>query len=118
MQRVSQQDARIIGRAREAKAEADGGRGAARPVRGTAREVTAIVARRREEVAAIKGRLVDRSAQYQAVRSDKREALVVTRADRKELEGHLVALEREEARVRARLAGTVAPGPIRRGSGR
>ena len=42
--------------------------------------------------------------QYQAVRSDKRQALVATRADRKELEGHLVALEREEARVQ-RAAG-------------
>ena len=81
------------------------------------REVTAIVARRREEVAAIKGRLVERSSQYRDVRSNKREALVDTRTDRKTLEGHLAALEKEEAQVRARLAGNVAPGPIRRGSG-
>ena len=82
------------------------------------RKVTAIVEDRREEVASIKGRLVDRSQQYQAVRTDRRQALVSTRADRKQLEGHLVALEREEARVRARLAGaSPGAGPIRRGSG-
>jgi murein DD-endopeptidase MepM/ murein hydrolase activator NlpD len=118
MQRVSQQDARIIDRARDAKAEAEAAEKRLDRAEARQREVTAIVARRREEVAAIKNRLVDRSAQYQAVRADKRQALVATRADRKELEQHLVALEREEARVRARLAGNVAPGPIRRGSGR
>ena len=117
MQRVSQQDARIIDRARDAKADAEAAEKRLDRSEARQREVTAIVARRREEVAAIKGRLVERSSQYRDVRSDKREALVATRADRKELEGHLVALEKEEARVRARLAGNVAPGPIRRGSG-
>jgi murein DD-endopeptidase MepM/ murein hydrolase activator NlpD len=118
MQRVSQQDARIIDRARKAKAEAEAAEKRLDKAEARQRKVTAIVARHREEVAAIKNRLVDRSSQYQAVRSDKRQALASTRADRKELEGHLAALEKEEARVRARLAGTVSPGPIRRGSGR
>ena len=117
MQRVSQQDARIIDRARDAKAEAEAAEKRLDRSEARQREVTAIVARRREEVAAIKSRLLERSGQYQAVRSDKRQALVATRADRKELEGHLVALEREEARVQARLAGNIGAGPIRRGSG-
>ena len=117
MQRVSQQDARIIDRARDAKADAEAAEKRLDRSEARQREVTAIVARRREEVAAIKGRLVERSSQYRNVRSDKREVLLSTRADRKELEGHLAALEKEEAQVRARLAGNVAPGPIRRGSG-
>ena len=117
MQRVSQQDARIIDRARDAKAEATAAEKKLDRTEARQRKVTAIVARHREEVAAIKNRLVGRSAQYRAVRSDKREVLVATRADRKELEGHLIALEKEEARVRARLAGNVTPGPIRRGTG-
>jgi len=117
MQRVSQQDARIIDRARDAKADAEAAEKRLDRSEARQREVTAIVARRREEVAAIKGRLVERSAQYRDVRTSKREALVETRTDRKRLEGHLAALEKEEAQVRARLAGNVAPGPIRRGSG-
>jgi murein DD-endopeptidase MepM/ murein hydrolase activator NlpD len=117
LQRVSQQDARIIDRARGAKVEAEAAEKRLDRAEARQREVTAIVARHRKEVAGIKGRLLDRSAQYQQVRTDKRKALVSTRADRKELEGHLIALEREEARVRARLAGNVAVGPIRRGSG-
>jgi murein DD-endopeptidase MepM/ murein hydrolase activator NlpD len=117
MQRVSQQDARIIDRARDAKADAEAAEKRLDRSEARQREVTAIVARRREEVAAIKGRLVERSSQYRDVRSNKREALVETRTDRKTLEGHLAALEKEEAQVRARLAGNVAPGPIRRGSG-
>ena len=117
MQRVSQQDARIIDRARNARAEAEAAEKRLDKAEARQREVTAIVARRREEIAAIKNRLVVRSSQYRAVRSDKREVLVATRTDRKELEGHLVALEREESRVRARLAGNFSPGPIRRGSG-
>jgi murein DD-endopeptidase MepM/ murein hydrolase activator NlpD len=117
MQRVSRQDARIIDRARNAKAEAEAAEKRLDRAEERQREVTAIVARRREEIAGIKNRLVDRSSQYQAVRATKRNALVETRTDRKRLEGHLAALEREEARVRARLAGNVSPGPIRRGSG-
>jgi murein DD-endopeptidase MepM/ murein hydrolase activator NlpD len=117
MQRVSQQDARIIDRARDAKADAEAAEKRLDASEARQREVTALVARRREEVAAIKDRLVERSSQYREVRSSKREALVETRTDRKRLEGHLAALEKEEARVRARLAGNIAPGPIRRGSG-
>ena len=83
MQRVSQQDARIIDRARDAKADAEAAEKRLDRSEARQREVTAIVARRREEVAAIKGRLVERSSQYRDVRSNKREALVDTRTDRK-----------------------------------
>lgn len=120
MQRVSQQDARIIDRVRSARVEAAATEKKLDRSEARQRKVTAIVEDRRAEVASIKGRLVDRSQDYQEVRTDRRQALVSTRADRKKLEGHLVALEREEARVRARLAGAsggAAAGPIRRGSG-
>jgi murein DD-endopeptidase MepM/ murein hydrolase activator NlpD len=117
MQRVSKQDARIIDRVRTARAEAAATEKRLDRAEARQRKVTAIVEHRRFEVATVKNRLVDRSQQYQAVRSDRRQALVSTRADRKKLEGHLVALEREEARVRARLAGVPNSGPIRRGSG-
>ena len=117
MQRISQQDARIIDRVRTARADAAATEKRLDRAEARQRKVTLLVEDRRAEVATIKGRLLDRSQQYQAVRSDRREALVSTRADRKKLEGHLVALEREEAKVRARLAGAPSAGPVRQGSG-
>jgi murein DD-endopeptidase MepM/ murein hydrolase activator NlpD len=117
MQRISQQDARIIDRVRSARADAAATEKRLDRAEARQRKVTLLVEDRRAEVATIKGRLLDRSQQYQAVRSDRREALVSTRADRKKLEGHLVALEREEAKVRARLAGAPSAGPVRQGSG-
>ena len=62
MQRVSQQDARIIDRVRSARAEAAATEMKLDRSEARQRKVTAIVEDRREEVAAIKGRLVDRSA--------------------------------------------------------
>jgi murein DD-endopeptidase MepM/ murein hydrolase activator NlpD len=99
--------------------------------------VTAEVDRRLREVTAVKGRLVDRREDYQAVKDRKLRVLVSTRTDRQALEGHLAALEREQDAVRAQLAqasaggggggggasggGGAAPaapaGPVRQGSG-
>jgi peptidoglycan DL-endopeptidase CwlO len=120
MQRVSEQDARIIDRVRTAKAEAVATEQRLDRLEDRQREVTAAVARRHEEVVDIKETLVLRQDEYEGVRADKNRALVSTRQDRRELEGHLVALEKEQAKVAARLAGNTgsAPaGPIRQGSG-
>ncbi|MBE2315666.1 peptidoglycan DD-metalloendopeptidase family protein [Solirubrobacter sp. CPCC 204708] len=119
MQRVSEQDARILDRVRKAKAEATAAEARLDRFEARQRKVTKIVSQRRLEVLAIKNRLVDRRQQYESVRSDKRQSLVSTRADRKELQGHLVSLQKQEAKVRARLAGfsSVDAGPVRQGSG-
>jgi murein DD-endopeptidase MepM/ murein hydrolase activator NlpD len=119
MQRVSRQDARILNIVRKAKAEATATEARLDRYEARQRKVTKIVAQRRLEVLAIKNRLVDRRQQFESVRTDKRQALVSTRADRKELQGHLVALQKQEAKVRARLAGfsSTSAGPIRQGSG-
>ena len=118
MQRVSRQDARILDRVRKAKTEATATEAKLDRYEGRQRKVTKIVSQRRLEVLAIKNRLVDRRQQAESVRTDKRQALVSTRADRQQLQGHLVALQKEEAKVRARLAGfSGTAGPIRQGSG-
>ena len=118
MQRVSRQDARILDRVRSAKAEATATEAKLDRFEVRQRKVTKIVSQRRLEVLAIKNRLVDRRQQAESVRTDKRQALVSTRADRKQLQGHLVALQKEEAKVRARLAGfSGSAGPVRQGSG-
>jgi murein DD-endopeptidase MepM/ murein hydrolase activator NlpD len=121
MQRVSQQDARIVERVREAKAESLAAETKLQGLEGRQREVTALVARRADEIATIKDRLVDRQDEYRSVRADKDRALVDTRGDRRRLERHLAALEKEEAKVQARLAsantGSLPAGPVRQGSG-
>ena len=120
MQRVSRQDTQIIGRVRDAKADAIESEKRLDALEARQREVTAIVARRHQEVVAIKDRLVDQRDQYQDVRYDKNQALVSTREDRRHLEGHLASLEKEQAKIQARLAGSNGPvgsGPIRQGSG-
>jgi peptidoglycan DL-endopeptidase CwlO len=120
MQRVSQQDARIIDRVRAAKEEAVAAEQRLDALEEQQRKVTAEVARRAAEVAAIKDRLVGRQQEFQSVRADKSGALATTRDQRQHLEGDLADLEKEQAAVLAKLQsaqGGSAAGPIRQGSG-
>ncbi|HTE59200.1 MAG TPA: peptidoglycan DD-metalloendopeptidase family protein [Solirubrobacteraceae bacterium] len=121
MQRVSEQDARIIDRVRAAKAEAVATEQRLDRLETRQREVTAVVARRHQEVVDIKERLVTRQGEYRDVRADKNHALVSTRDDRRDLEGDLRALEKEQAAVLAKLqaaqGGGGPAGPVRQGSG-
>jgi murein DD-endopeptidase MepM/ murein hydrolase activator NlpD len=137
VQRVGDQDGRIIDRVRTAKSESEQAEARLDRLEDRQRRVTAEVDRRLEEVTTIKGQLVDRRVDYQAVKDRKLRVLVSTRTDRQDLEGHLVSLEREQAAIQARLAqasqagggggggggGGAAPpapapaGPVRQGSG-
>ena len=86
-------------------------------------KIAAAIEARRDEVARVRGQLVDRRDQFAAVRSDKATALASTRDSRKHLEGDLAALEAANAKIQAQLAaaqnGTApgAAGPIRPGAG-
>jgi peptidoglycan DL-endopeptidase CwlO len=123
MQRVSEQDGRIIKLVRSARADAT--RTATRLDGLEKREtrVAAAIQSRRDEVAAVKGRLVDRRQDFAVVRDSKAAALSSTRASRQHLEGDLAALVRENAAVQAKLraaspgGGGGPAGPIRPGSG-
>jgi murein DD-endopeptidase MepM/ murein hydrolase activator NlpD len=120
MQRVSQQDARIIDRVREAKEEAVAAEKRLDALEERLRKVAAEVARRAAEVDAIKDRLIDRQQEIQGARAVKARALDVTRARRQDLEGDLRALEKEQAKVLAQLQaaqGSPPAGPVRQGSG-
>ncbi len=120
MQRVSQQDARIIDSVRRAKEEAVAAEKRLDALEERQRRVTAEVARRAAEVQAIKDRLVDRQQEFQGARDVKARALATTRTQRQHLEGDLAALEKEQAAVLAKLQsaqGGGSAGPIRQGSG-
>jgi murein DD-endopeptidase MepM/ murein hydrolase activator NlpD len=75
------------------------------------------ILRWRDQIAAVQGQLVGSRDELAAVRADKRSALNQVRQSRVALEGDLRALEAQQARVQAALAGAQAPGPIRQGSG-
>jgi murein DD-endopeptidase MepM/ murein hydrolase activator NlpD len=120
MQRVSEQDARIIDRVRTAKDAAVAAERRLDRLEARQREVTAIVARRHEQVVETKDQLVSRRVQYAGVREQKAHALDNTRDQRHDLEGDLRALEKEQAAVLAKLQsaqGAAPAGPIRQGSG-
>jgi len=120
MQRVSEQDARILDVVRGAKAEATATSKRLDRLERRGRRVAAAIQTRRDEVAAVRGQLVERRDSYAAVRADKRGSLQLVRASRRNLEGDLRALEKEQAAVQAKLAaaaGGGSAGPIKQGSG-
>jgi murein DD-endopeptidase MepM/ murein hydrolase activator NlpD len=125
MQRVSHQDARIIGIVRRAKADATATAKRLDRLEKRAKVVADQIAVEVNQVVTVKDQLVDRQGRYADVRSDKSTMLASTRSDRHELEGDLRALEAEQAKVQATLAaasgggggGPVAAGPIKPGSG-
>ena len=123
MQRVSDQDARIIDRVRTARADAKKTAEHLGVLEVRQTKIAAAIEARRDEVSRVRGQLVDRRDQFAAVRSDKATALASTRDSRKDLEGDLAALEAANAKIQAQLAaaqnGTPSAnaGPIRPGAG-
>jgi murein DD-endopeptidase MepM/ murein hydrolase activator NlpD len=127
MQRVSKQDARIIGIVRTAKADATATAARLDKLENRAQLVTNQIAGEVTQVASVKGQLVDRRTRYASARSQKYTVLASTRSDRQELEGDLRSLEAEQSKIQARLAaassggggggGSAVAGPIQHGSG-
>src|SRR4051812_30258325 len=108
IQRIGEQDKRIIDAVRAAKAESAATAKRLDGLEARQQRVTDAVAARRDEVVTVKARLVSRREQYAAVRESRRRVLSHVRADREELEGNLQALEAQQARIRARLAAAAA----------
>ena len=122
MQRVSNQDARIIDVVVKAKADATATAKRLDKLEKRAKVIANEIEGQVVQVMNVKNQLVDRRGRYADARSDKSSLLARTRDDRKELEGHLVALEREQRRVLAALQAKAAAapspaGPMRQGSG-
>ena len=121
MERVSQQDRRIIERVRRRQGRVRRRRAASSTrSRTRQREVTAIVERRRQEVVEVKDRLVDQRQQYAGVRADKHAgARLHPRRPPGAREPPRVA--REASRRRSRRGSPARrrcpPAPIREGSG-
>jgi murein DD-endopeptidase MepM/ murein hydrolase activator NlpD len=123
MQRVSDQDARIIDRVRTARAEATRTAKRLDVLEERQTKLAAAIEARRDAVSRVRGQLVDRRDAFASVRSDKATALASTRETRQHLEGDLASLVAANARVQSQIAGAQngsapgAAGPIRPGSG-
>ena len=123
MKRVSDQDSRIIDRVRTARAEAKKTAKHLAVLEKRQTKIANAIAARRDAVSRVRVQLVDRRDAFARVRSAKSTALASTRNSRQHLEGDLALLEKESAKIQARLAsaqngtGQVAAGPIKPGSG-
>ena len=105
MERVSEQDQKIIGIVRTARADALSTERKLSRLATRQRKVTKIVLANRNVIAGVKEDLIGTRVGLDGTRSDKRNALLSVREERHELEGHLAALRKEESGIRAKLAG-------------
>jgi murein DD-endopeptidase MepM/ murein hydrolase activator NlpD len=118
LRRIQDQDNRIITVVRAAKKDATATAARLDVLERRQQQLTAIVQARRDEVASVKGELVDTRSGYERTRAGRRAVLGRVRTQRVELENHLEELQKESARVAAQLNGYAPAGPIRGGSGR
>jgi murein DD-endopeptidase MepM/ murein hydrolase activator NlpD len=108
IQRIGEQDKRIIDAVRAAKAQSAATAKRLDGLEARQQRITAAVAAKRDEVVAVKTQVISRREQYAAVRESRRRVLSNVRADREGLEGDLQALEAQQEQIRARLAAAAA----------
>ena len=124
IRRIADQDRRIVMIVRDARVDAKRTADRLDELERRQQRITAQVLVRRNEVAQVKEELIGTKVGYDRTRLGKKRALSSVRVDRKELESELRAIEREQSKVRARLASVAGPaggsaaGPIKQGSGR
>jgi len=128
IRRISDQDRNVVTLVRSAQAEATRTEAHLNRLERRQQQVTAIILRRRDEIAAVKGELVGTRVGYQRTRAGKARALGNVRTERRNLQQDLEVTEREQAKIQAQLqaaqaaavggGGAAIPaGPIRPGNG-
>jgi peptidoglycan DL-endopeptidase CwlO len=125
LERVSQQDTRIMNNVKNAKADAIATAEHLGQLEGRARAVATQIETQRDQVVQVKTGLVDRQQRWAAARSQKNTMLVSTRSNRQHLEDDVSALQAQSAKIASALQAAAArnsggggvAGPIRHGSG-
>jgi murein DD-endopeptidase MepM/ murein hydrolase activator NlpD len=122
LDRISDQDREITDRVRRLRDQAEVQERRLAELEQRVEDVAMAILDRRNQIAAARDQLVGARASLRGARNDRAVLLSRVKASRSELEGELVALEREQARVRNALVSAggrlgEGPGPIRRGSG-
>jgi murein DD-endopeptidase MepM/ murein hydrolase activator NlpD len=116
MHRINDQDRVIIRAVKTAKDETAATTKRLAKLEDRAQKVAAAILSRRNEVAAVKGRLQSTQSGLADARAGKQSALDATRSSRHKLEEDVRAMQAQQARIQGDLSGTGAP--IRQGSGR
>jgi peptidoglycan DL-endopeptidase CwlO len=118
MQRVSDQDARLIERVTDAKAEATASAAHLADLERKAQDVARQIEGEVSQVVQVKGTLINRRDQFASVRADKATLLASTRNSRHALEEDVASLQKEQSAIIARLRPSApSAGPIQQGSG-
>src|SRR4051794_3798267 len=120
MERVSRQDSKIMGIVAGAKADAAATAKRLDTLEKRQAKVAAAIEDQRDEVSNIRVGLVDRRDRIQTARADKNRLLAGSRDRRHKLEDDVAALQKQQAKIQAKLAGYSGPvsaGPIKPGSG-
>jgi murein DD-endopeptidase MepM/ murein hydrolase activator NlpD len=120
--RIQDQDNIIIKLVRDAKKDATATSARLDRLEARQAQLTALVQRRRDEVASVKDELIGTRVGYESTKAGKQAALGKVRSERHELEDHLDELQKESQKVQAELQrGGAASGggaPVTGGSGR
>lgn len=120
MERISEQDQKIIKLVRDAKADATSTAARLDVLERRQQKVTQIVQRRRDEIAQAKQGVIDTQVGLKGTRQDKAQALTKVRGERHQLEGNLAGLKAQQAKITATLqqaASGIPAGPIKQGNG-
>jgi murein DD-endopeptidase MepM/ murein hydrolase activator NlpD len=118
LNRIQDADNKIITLVRSAKQDATATAARLDKLEHRQQQLTAIVLKRRDEVAAVKNQLIGTRVGYENTKAGKQRALTKVRSERHELEDHLDELQKESAKIQAQLSGSLPAGPIKGGSGR
>src|ERR687893_967813 len=121
IRRISDQDRRIVTIVRAAKIESLASERKLAAIEARQRVVTAIVQRRRDEIAGVRMALVGTRVGYTRTKNGKAAALSTVRETRKHLEQHVDSLEAASNKIAGQLAAAqgqyAGDLPIRRGNG-
>lgn len=116
LRRISEQDQRVITLVRSARVEATMTANRLDVLEKRQQTVALRIKERRDEVAAVKARIVRVQDGYAEVRGQRAAALAAVRSDRRRLEGALSKMVAVQQRITGVLNGAPA-GPIRKGTG-
>lgn len=117
LNRIGQQDQKIVRSVKAARVEAIATEARLEKLEARQRTTNARIESRRDEIVQVKGRLVSARGTIAEARASRNRLLKKVRVDRKELEEHLHGLEKEESKIQAKLSGMPSGGGVRQGSG-
>jgi murein DD-endopeptidase MepM/ murein hydrolase activator NlpD len=118
MERVSRQDAKIMDIVADAKADATSTAKQLDTLEKRQAKVAKAIEDQRNEVSSIRTGLVDRRDQVASARSSKNRLLAGSRDRRHELEDDVESLQKQQAKIQAKLAGfSGSIGPVKQGKG-